>query len=450
MIKKRYIIAFIITLAVLALTNKFWLIFKAAHHAHFEFFVFTIILILSYLFGLKLTEYLVDFKEIKHQSRIEIIFLAIFFVMLFIPMSHIDTKSQISERENRTLAKYKPFITNGQINYTYGTDFNNWFNDRFNLRYAITNLRTYIMYLIANKCDNGYFDKKTKTTYPKWSFGHMDIDTIKSNFKALYDFNDWCNKHNIKLYILIVPQKADIHTTQLNYINDTNKHTVFLDYIKRINQENKIKIIYPYKEMLNAVKNGKQVYFKTEHHWTDDGTFIGYKELMKEIIKDYPNIKVLKNNDFNHTYNKMIRGEFPRDYNKGQDCWRLGLPDFICSSYHNYNYTYYKHKDFNNLKETIIDTKYHRGKIFKYNYGANYRVIQLGTSMNENLTEFIPFTFKNVKRIRNNNVKNIKAEEEFKIMKYYEEEILEYKPDIIIFCITYGNITSLHNLFNME
>ena len=68
-------------------------------------------------------------------------------------------------------------------------------------------------------------------------------------------------------------------------------------------------------------------------------------------------------------------------------------------------------------------------------------------SQNENLTEFIPFTFKHVKRLRNNNVQGIKAEEEFKIIKYYKDEILEYKPNIIIFCITYNNISELHKLF---
>ena len=36
---------------------------------------------------------------------------------------------------------------------------------------------------------------------------------------------------------------------------------------------------------------------------------------------------------------------------------------------------------------------------------------------------------------------------EFKIMKYYKQEILDYKPDIIIFCITYRNISHLKNLF---
>lgn len=418
--------------------------------ANFDFMLFAIILILVYLLAYKLSDYAAEFNTFKGKSRIEIIFLTIFFVFLLIPVIHIN-KNDISVQENRTLAKWKPLTDeNNRINFEFGNDFNKWFNDRFNLRQSFVNFHSSFTMLITNKCEKGVFDNTTKTIYPEKSFEHTDINVIKDNFKALYDFNNWCDEHNIKLYILIVPKKADIHTTDLDYINDNYKHNAFLDYIAKINKENKIKVIYPYTSMINAVKEGKQLYFKTEHHWTDDGAFIGYRELMKEIKKDYPNIRVLNHDDFDYSYNKMVRGDFSRYFGYGQDCHRIGISDLVCGKYHHYDYKYYRHKDFDNLKAITVNVKYHLGKIFRYDYGADYRVIQLGTSMNENLTEFIPFTFKDVKRIRNNSVKDVEEKDEFKIMKYYEKEMLDYKPDIIIFCITYSNIADLHNLFNRE
>lgn len=416
----------------------------------FDFMLFCIILILTFLLAYKLSNYVAEFSTLKGKSRVEIIFLTIFFVFLFIPMMYIN-KDEKSIQENRYLAKWKPLISdNNKINFSFGNNFNEWFNDRFYLRQVFVNLRSSITMLIANTSEKGFIDKKTKTMYTDLSFGHIDIDIIKDNFKALYDFNNWCSKHNIKLYILIVPNKADIHTTKYNYINDNYKHEEFADYISEINKEDKIKVIYPYQAMLNAVKEGKQLYFKTEHHWTDDGAFVGYNELMKEIIKDYPKIRVLNSADFNYTCNKMVRGDFLRSFGKGKACSKIGISDSVCSMYHHYDYKYYKHKDFDNLNETVINTKYRLEKIYHYNGGANLRVIQLGTSQNENLTEFIPYTFKDVKRIRNNDIQGIKSKDIFKIIKYYGKEMLDYKPDIIIFCITYKNTDKLHNLFNME
>lgn len=413
----------------------------------FDFKLFVIISILTYLLAYKLSNYIADFKTVKNKSRLDIIFLTIFFVFLFIPMSNIN-KDEISAQENRPLAKLQPFIyQDGEINYDFGKNFNEWFNDRFYLRQKFVNFRNSFTMFITNKCEKGIFDTDTKTMYPNWSFGHIDIKTVKTNFSALYELNQFCKKHGIKLYILIVPQKADVQITKYNFIKDTNKHEDFLNYISELQQVNNLKIIYPYNKMREAVSNGKLLYFKTEHHWTDDGAFIGYQELMKVISNDYPNIKILNANDFDYFYDKNVRGDFFRNFNFGQDCERMGISKSVCKKYHQYDYTYYKYKDFDNLKTTVINTEHHLGKLYDYDKGANYKVIQLGTSQNENLTEFIPFTFKHVKRLRNNNVQGIKAEEEFKIIKYYKDEILEYKPNIIIFCITYNNISELHKLF---
>lgn len=413
----------------------------------FDFKLFVIILVLTYLLAYKLSNYVADFKSVKEKSRIDILFLTIFFIFLFIPMSHIN-QDEISKQENRSLAKWQPFIIqNGEINYDFGKNFNEWFNDRFNLRQYFINFKNSVTMLIFNKCEKGLFDKNSGITYINWDFGHIDIKIVKNNFKALYSLNNYCKLHNIKLYILVVPQKSDIYPTKYNYIKDDYKHDEFLKYIHYLQQENKIKIVYPYEEMKKVADKGDLLYFKTEHHWTDDGAFICYKELMKIINKDYPDINILDSNDFNIFYNKKVRGDFWRDFNYGQNCSRMGLLNILCKMYHKYDYRYYKYKDFDNLYTTVINTKYHLEKLYGYDKGANYRVIQLGTSQNENLTEFTPFTFKHVKRIRNNNVQGIKAEEEFKIKKYYKDEILEYKPDIIIFCITYKNILELHKLF---
>ena len=70
----------------------------------FDFKLFVIILILTFLLSYKLSDYVADFKSVKEKSRIEILFLTIFFIFLFIPMSNIN-QGDISKNENRTLAK---------------------------------------------------------------------------------------------------------------------------------------------------------------------------------------------------------------------------------------------------------------------------------------------------------------------------------------------------------
>ena len=448
--RKRTVLSIIFTFLITLISNKFWLVMTDGHTS-FKFDIFVIIIVLSFLLFYKLTDYIADFKTVLGKSRIDIIFLTIFFIFLFIPMSHIN-KSDISEQENRYLTKFKPFIINGKINFAFGDNFENWFNDRFCFRQTFINIHNSI--LPEKMPENGILDDTTGFTYTNNLFKHDDINTIQTNLKSLYKFDSFCKKHNIKLYTLIVPSKADIHETKLaakriSVKEQNKKHEDFIKYIKQVQAENKIKVIYPYEEMKKASKKNL-MFFKTEHHWTDDGAFVGYKALMKEIKKDFPDIKILEKNDFNKFYDKNVRGDWYRNFDYGQDCKRLALTERLCKKYHTQEYVYYKHKQYDSLHQDESDIPFHKTKTYYYPLGANYRVIQLGTSQNENLTEFIPFTFKNTKRIRNNNVKQLPEQEVFKIMKYYEKEMLDYKPDIIVFCITTGNIKSLHNLFEKD
>ena len=111
--------------------------------------ILIVIAVLSFLLSYKLTSYLADFKTLNNASRMDIVFLFIFFILLFIPMSHIDTQSDKSEKENRVLAEYKPFIKDKIINLDYGNDFEKWFNDRFYTRTVIVRLFFDVKYFLA-------------------------------------------------------------------------------------------------------------------------------------------------------------------------------------------------------------------------------------------------------------------------------------------------------------
>lgn len=91
-----------------------------------------VILVTSYfLFTYKLGKYLSRFKIEEHHSRIDIVFLTVFFILLFVPMLHISDAEK-SEQENRMLAKYTPLIDyRGGCNLKYGKNFDAWFSDRF-------------------------------------------------------------------------------------------------------------------------------------------------------------------------------------------------------------------------------------------------------------------------------------------------------------------------------
>ena len=100
----------------------------------FEPELLLIIIILSFAVSFTLINYLKNINNQNNNSKIDIIFLTVFFIFLLIPISYINNE-EISYAENRSLAKFYPIYTKQEgVNFNFGKQFDNWYNDRFNLR----------------------------------------------------------------------------------------------------------------------------------------------------------------------------------------------------------------------------------------------------------------------------------------------------------------------------
>lgn len=98
-----------LSLAVTVLLTMFSLNCIRENNLNVDFYAFVIIATAYFLVTYKLLKYLSRFKIEQHHSRIDIVFLVTFFILLFVPMLHISDAEK-SEQENRMLAKYTPLI----------------------------------------------------------------------------------------------------------------------------------------------------------------------------------------------------------------------------------------------------------------------------------------------------------------------------------------------------
>ena len=439
-LKKRYFIALGITIVLLCLTHHCWLGHKSS--THFDCLLFIIVLILGYLFSLKLTSYIADFKSIKNQSRIDIIFLSVFFILLFLPISHID-QSKISQTENKTLAKYPHMITKkGKLNLEFGKKFDEWFNDRFYLRNAIVKYYIQTKYKITYKIysKNDYFCNK-KTNWmgsfknPSYAHYYNNKKELESIILGANTIQNFCNNNNIKLYILIAPVKSTIYQDKLYpIIKISDEAEITNKIILAIKKQNNINIVYPYNEIKNySLKNKELTYFKSDHHWTDSGAYIAYVELMKLIKKDFPNIYINKPSDFNYFYNNEIRVSSEKPFHNGRTYEKLFIGDSNTKVLDT-EYKYFSHKNTSklNFNEEKLKWNYFIVKHYKYINNANNKIFLFGDSMGENLLQMIPFSFKNTDRINNWNPELLTSNK--KNTETVKQYILKSQPDILVIC----------------
>ncbi len=431
--RKRYFISSAITLGLLLLTSKFWFI----DGKQFDFYIFFIVLVVSYLFAFKIIDYLADFKTIQHQSRIEIVFLALFFTILFIPMMHI-TQDKISSSENRTLAVWKPLITSkGEINYKFGKDFDNWFNDRFFLRKPIVKTYKNFKYRIAYQyyeTAQGFLNKKNKWMDSDKSTNdvHYTQKDYDKAVRSIVKLQKFCEKNNIRFYIIIAPRKQEIYTKELYpMLKNKSRFNESIKMANYIKNKTNVDIIYPFNELKDLSKKD-YAYFKSDHHWTDEGAYLGYLKLMQQVKKDYPDIYINTNKDFDYFYSNKVRVLPDTGLFEGRTYKVMNLHD---KKLLDAKYKYYKHKKSDNIK---YHSKNFKGKYYWFlDYKNNIKAPKLllfGDSFTLNLLPSIVYSFSNTKNIYTyvsgeNGMKNMN-------IKRFENEILNHKTDVLVICLS--------------
>lgn len=423
---------------------SFKLIYPVKGHASvkFEFEIFVILLVLSYLLTYKLVDYLADFKTLQNKSRIEIIFLTLFFVMLFIPLSYI-TQEEISQTENRTLAKWKPLITDdGKINYNFGKDYDKWYNDRFYARDFLLNLNDFVQ-----KTFSINYYRKNKNVLNRrnnWICREIKIrenlytqEELNKALNSVKRVKEFCEKNNIKLYILAAASKEDIYHKEVFNIENYDTSKRYLQMKKYLEKNTGVPVILAYPKLRDLSKK-EFVYFKTDHHWTDSGAYEGYLLLMNQIKKDFPNIYINKPTDFEYFYSNKVRVS-PNDFYEGRTYKVMNLKD---KSILDTSYKYFKHKDMDKIQ--VQTTNCENGcweRVYKYN--KNYPNIYFyGDSFTLNLLQMLPFSFNTTKNIY------IPSHQKNSNLKFFEDDIVKNKPDILVLC--FEQINRIERLYKGE
>ena len=375
-----------------------------------------------------------------------------FFISLVPPTAHI-TKEKIATSEQRYLSKYVPLFDakNRQFNLNYGNDLENYLKDRFWGRMNAIHFEKLISYYSSSryvKFGEITIDKQKKIIYDHLIAGKPNAGSQRQITEGLKAFNEYCKKNHIKFYPAIMPRKESIYIPDLVTKDKNDELREVMNYVS---EQSGTKIIFPLDNLLKAKeKSPYLLYHKTDHHATIDGAYIGYNVLISEIKKDFPEIKSVTPSDLNYSFNRKVNNEGGLGFRNGVTCSSAGIPDSLCEQFLDVDFRYAKHKNVDNLHITETRTDDIIKKDYFYSDGADLKVMVFGDSYTPNLLEFLPYSFKKVRYIRVNGPRKIERSERMKLLKYYKNEIQDFQPDILIFCLFYSEFGRLKDVAEKE
>lgn len=315
--------------------------------------------------------------------------------------------------ENRIFAS-KPILVLTNIN-EYPKKYEEYFNDYLPFRNELVKLKNLNdIFVFKNIIHGGVLLGKDKWLFPKdltekyigiekYNFTEKELEKAKNN---LIHFRDELKKKNIDFIFMVCPDKQSIYFEYMpDYIKRKSIKSgtdIFVEYIKN---NTDIKVVYPKEELLKY-KDKYQLYYKYDNHWNNLGAYIGYSELMKSLniyVDNIDNVNI-KSLSANERFNFDI-------YHYNDLANLLGLS---------------KIKYYNNDKAYIISNyitkNYYVKDGFLYNskaYSNENNIMMIKDSFSLNMIDYIATEFKQSEFILTYSFRN--------------EDILKYKPDIVVF-----------------
>ena len=186
-------------------------------------------------------------------------------------------KPDYSSSEKRYLQKFPEVTAEKLLSGDFGSEFETFFADRFPQRNTWVGLNAYTALAVGNNgasgvynCKNGYLINKPVSTE----------NNLDKNIGAVADF---AKSIDTPTTVMLVPSTGYIVDDVLPTFHDKYNDDEDISKISSTLSKDKIGFVDLRERFKSEYKNGSQLYYKTDHHWTTKGAYTGYQELCKAL-----------------------------------------------------------------------------------------------------------------------------------------------------------------------
>lgn len=248
--------------------------------------------------------YYVSGEDMKKHNIFNIIFL--FFIasiIAFFSFSYIFKQEKVfSEEENRILQTSPIFTFEKLLNGTYTHQLHNYFSDQINLRTQMIEIKACTELFMGKKENNGLLLGLNDYIIDTHPYTEENYALLSKNLNKIEKLMQNLSENGIKVNSLIIPRKIDVLQNYLpKYYSNERNNEVW----KFVNSNH----ILLTDALIETQNNGTEVFYKTDHHWTNDGAYAAYNEICKLLdIIPYPlehfNIEALSSEFLGTSYSK--------------------------------------------------------------------------------------------------------------------------------------------------
>lgn len=208
--------------------------------------------------------------------------LAIFFVLVFL----MPTDERAEIKENRPMAEMPALTWDSLFSGEFATDFEAFLSDNVGFRATFTDIGSYVAKLrgINLAAKDQLITLSSGSMLALQGGRIMEIFTeapaVRESYISAINGIGNMLPEGTSAYLLMIPTQIEFDTSSYAELSDSQKDTIdavygALDGITAVNVYDRL-----------AEHKDEYVYFRTDHHWTQRGAYLGYEALMEAMGED--------------------------------------------------------------------------------------------------------------------------------------------------------------------
>lgn len=243
-------------------------------------------------------------------KTVQVIFAALFLLIITTPLVLLDRNSEFSMLERRWLAQPPKITANGTVDAklleTLPRQIDAYIIDRFGGRSLAIFCMNNINFLALGKSHDSrllvgrdrwlfYIDTAIGDEFANFNKSNLYTESELAIFlDSFTQISDYCNGNNIKFIFLIIPDKPSLYPEK--YPFPRPKGIALVEQILNALPENQgEKIIFPLDYFLSKKKESPHLlYFNNGLHWTKLGAYHAYELLYENLKADFPGLPTLQ------------------------------------------------------------------------------------------------------------------------------------------------------------
>jgi len=193
--------------------------------------------------------------------------------------SMVNPVRERSESENRNLAQMPKLSVKSVFDGSFTKGYEDFVTDQFVWRDMWIQLKSSVERMMGKTLSNGVYFADDNYFIEHKSNADVDSELLERNIGFLKAFvENMSAQTDGKALVSIAPTASAVLADKLPKFNDEYDWNAALDNIADILGDSFVDL----REVLNEHKD-EYVFYRTDHHWTTDGAYYAYSEIIKEF-----------------------------------------------------------------------------------------------------------------------------------------------------------------------